>query len=149
MRMTNRLLFAVVVASAFAAANPAFAEPAKPKGLGDPGQLSALKVEPTVDGKPIVLRGRDARQQVYVTGNYSSGQLRDHTRKVQYAAEPAGIVNVDATGLITPIKDGDVTLKVTGNGLTVSTPIHVEGVEHQVPINFKNNRPDLHQARLQ
>lgn len=138
MRMTNRLLCAVTVASAFATFHSAFAEPAKPKGLGDPGQLSALKIEPTVDGKPIVLRSRDARQQVYVTGSYSSGQLRDHTRKVQYSAEPAGIVNVDATGLVTPIKDGDATLKVTGNGLNVSTPVHVEGVENQVPINFKN-----------
>ncbi len=138
MRMTNRLLFSVTVATAVATFNSAFAEPAKPKGLGDPGQLSALKIEPTVDGKPIVLRSRDARQQVYVTASYSSGQLRDHTRKVQYSAEPAGIVNVDATGLVTPIKDGDATLKVTGNGLNVSTPVHVEGVENQVPINFKN-----------
>lgn len=138
MRMTNRLLFAVTAASAFAAFHPAFAEPAKPKGLGDPGQLSALKIEPTADGKPIVLRGRDARQQVYVTGNYASGQLRDHTRKVQYSVEPAGIVNVDATGLVTPIKDGDATLKITGNGLNAATPIHVEGVANQIPINFKN-----------
>ncbi|GDY09405.1 S-layer protein [Planctomycetia bacterium] len=136
--MTNRLLFSVTVASAFATFHSAFAEPAKPKGLGDPGQLAALKIEPTVDGKPIVLRSRDARQQVYVTGSYSSGQLRDHTRKVQYTAEPAGVVNVDATGLVTPIKDGDATLKVTGNGLNVSTPVHVEGVLNQIPINFKN-----------
>lgn len=139
MRMTNRLLFGVVAASALAALNSASAEPAKPKGLGDPGQLTTLKIEPTVDGKPIVLRGRDARQQVYVTGNYSSGQLRDQTRKVTYAVEPAGIVNVDPTGLVTPIKDGDATLKITGpNGLAAATPIHVEGVEHQIPINFKN-----------
>ncbi len=138
MRITNRLLFSVTVASAFATFHSAFAEPAKPKGLGDPGQLAALKIEPTVDGKPIVLRSRDARQQVYVTGSYSSGQLRDHTRKVQYTAEPAGVVNVDATGLVTPIKDGDATLKVTGNGLNVSTPVHVEGVLNQIPINFKN-----------
>ena len=138
MRMTNRLLFAVTAASAFAALSPAFAEPAKPKGLGDPGQLTALKIEPTADGKPIVLRGRDARQQVFVTGNYSTGQFRDHTRKVQYTVEPAGVVNVDATGLITPIKDGDVTLKVAGGGLNVATPIHVEGVENQIAINFKN-----------
>lgn len=138
MRMTNRLLCAVAAASAFAAFSPTFAEPAKPKGLGDPGQLAALKIEPTADGKPIVLRGRDARQQVYVTGNYSSGQFRDHTRKVQYSVEPAGIVNVDATGLVTPIKDGDVTLKIVGNGLNAAAPIHVEGVENQIPINFKN-----------
>jgi hypothetical protein len=136
--MTNRLLCAVAAASVFAAFNPTFAEPAKPKGLGDPGQLAGLKIEPTADGKPIVLRGRDARQQVYVTGNYSSGQLRDHTRKVQYAVEPAGIVNVDATGLITPIIDGDATLRITGNGLSSAAPIHVEGVENQIPINFKN-----------
>src|SRR3990172_7831546 len=112
MRMTSRLLFAVAAATSFAVLSPAFAEPAKPKGLGDPGALNALKVEPTVDGKLLVLRGRDARQQVFVTGSYASGQLRDHTRKVQYSAEPAGIIAVDATGLVTPIMDGDATLKI-------------------------------------
>ncbi len=136
MRMSR--LFAVAAASAFAAFSSASAEPAKPKGLGDPGQLAALKIEPTVEGKPITLRSRDARQQVYVTGSYSSGQLRDHSRKVQYSVEPAGIVNVDATGLVTPIKDGDATLKIAGNGLNASAAIHVEGVEKQIPMNFKN-----------
>ncbi len=138
MRMMSRFLFAVTVATAVASTLPANAEPAKPKGLGDPGQLSALKIEPTAEGKPLTLRGRDARQQVYVTGSYSSGQLRDHTRKVQYTAEPAGIINVDATGLITPAKDGDATLKITGNGLNAAVAVHVEGLEQQVPINFKN-----------
>src|SRR5207249_11342875 len=90
------------------------------------------------DGKGIVLRGRDARQQVYVTGTYSSGQLRDHTRKVQYSAEPAGIINVDAAGLVTPTKDGDATLKIAADGLTAAVPIYVEGLEKQIPINFKN-----------
>ncbi len=137
MRMTSRLLCAVTAAT-FAATTSAFAEPAKPKGLGDPGALASLKIEPTADGKPIVLRGRDSRQQVYVTGNYASGQLRDHSRKVTYSVEPAGIINVDATGLITPVKDGDATLKIVGNGLNAATAIHVEGVEIQVPINFKN-----------
>lgn len=138
MRMTRRLMLAVSTATCLSLATQTFAEPAKPKGLGDPGALGGLKIEPSAEGKPVVLRGRDARQQVYVTGTYSSGQLRDHTRKVQYATEPAGIVNVDATGLVTPLKDGDVTLKVTGDGQTASIPIHVEGVEKQIPINFKN-----------
>jgi hypothetical protein len=139
MRMPCRLLFAVAAMSVFSSVTLATAESAKPKGLGDPGVLAGLKIEPTVEGKPILLRGRDARQQVYVTGSYSSGQLRDHTRNVRYEVEPAGIVSVDDTGLLTPIQDGSVTLKVSGpNGLTAVAPVKVEGVQNQIPINFKN-----------
>ena len=70
------------------------AAPAKPKGLGDPGALTSLKVEPNLADKGITMRGRDARQQLYVTGVYSSGQLRDFTHKVKYSVAPAGVLKV-------------------------------------------------------
>ena len=87
-------------------ASPSMAAP--PKGLGDPGTLTGLRLEPSVDAKGIVLRGRDGRQQLFATGVFSSGQLRDLTRKVQYVAEPADVVQIDATGHMTPLKDGQV-----------------------------------------
>lgn len=115
------------------------AAPTAPKGLGEPGELKSLKIEPTIEAKPISIRGRDARQQVYVTGSYSSGQLRDLTGAVKYTVEPAGIVEVDATGLVTPLRDGDVKLTVAGpNGLSAEAAIHVEGIANPIPINFKN-----------
>ncbi len=111
----------------------------QPKGLGDPGTLKSLRIEPRLSDAGIQLRGRDARQQLFVTGVYSSGQLRDHTHKVKYSAEPAGIVTVDETGLVTPLADGQATVRATDpSGQTAEIPVHVEGVAQQVPINFKN-----------
>ena len=113
--------------------------PAKPQGLGDPGTLESLKVEPSIDSKGITIRGRDARQQLYVTGVYSSGQLRDHTHKVKYTSEPAGIVAVDETGLVTPLKDGEAVIRATDpSGQKSEIKVRVDGVLNQMPINFKN-----------
>lgn len=111
----------------------------EPKGLGDPGQLTSLVIGPNINNQGITIRGRNARQQLFVTGAYSSGQLRDHTHQVQYSSEPSGIVQIDATGLVTPLKDGNAVIRVQGSeGLTAEIPIHVEGVANNPPINFKN-----------
>ncbi len=122
-----------------AATSPVFAEESKAKGLGDPGAIQGLRIEPNLDGGKLVIRSRDGRQQLIVTGEYSSGQLIDHTRKVTYAAEPAGVVNIDATGLVTPIMDGAVTVTTTDpSGKSATVRIEVTGVANELPINFTN-----------
>lgn len=124
----------------FVAAPTVFAEQVEPRGLGDPGVLNSLRIEPeAADGQTgLVIRGRDARQQLVVTGEYSSGQLRDHTHSASYAVEPAGIVEVAADGMVTPLKDGVAKVKVTDGGKETTVAVHVEGVEKQIKINFKN-----------
>jgi len=122
--------FAVLTCVSLTSAAP------EPKGLGDPGVLNTLRVE-AEDGK-LTIRGRDARQQLVVTGQYSSGQLRDHTHGVTFSANPADIVAIDETGLATPLKDGDATVKASFKGKETTVVVHVEGVARQIPINFKN-----------
>ncbi len=120
-------------------AGPKSVAAATPKGLGDPGQLVTLRVEPNIDGKGVTLRGRDGRQQLYVTGEYSSGQFRDHTRTVQYVAEPAGIVSVDATGFMTPVAEGQAVIRATSSGMVSSgLPVTVTGITQDAAINFPN-----------
>jgi len=120
-------------------ARGAMAEPAKPKGLGDPGQLTQLKVEPSLTDKGLLVKGRDARQQLFVTGVYSSGQLRDHTRKVTFTSEPANIVKIDAQGLLTPVADGTATVTATdAAGLKATLQVTVTGLTNDVAINFTN-----------
>ena len=115
------------------------AEPAKPKGLGDPGTLTGLRIEPSVNDQGVTVRGRDARQQLFVTGVYSSGQLRDYTRKVSFASEPAGIVAIDPQGMLTPVADGVATVHaVDPAGTKASLKVTVMGLANEVPINFTN-----------
>jgi hypothetical protein len=113
--------------------------PAAPKGLGHPGELKSLVVEQANGDKPVLVRGRDARVQLCVTGRYATGQERDLTRRVSYSVEPAGIVEIDATGLVTPRKDGAVRVRAAGPaGLAATVNLQVDGCTHQIPINFKN-----------
>lgn len=115
------------------------AEPAKPKGLGDPGTLNSIRVEPNLEGKGFTIRGRDARQQIFVTGVYSSSQLRDHTRKSTYTAEPKGIVEIDATGMVTPVADGRTTITAKdASGMVATVTATVTGLTVDIPINFTN-----------
>ncbi|MEX2285571.1 MAG: DUF1549 and DUF1553 domain-containing protein, partial [Planctomycetaceae bacterium] len=112
---------------------------AQPTGLGDPGALKAIRLEAGPDGQGITIRGRDARQQVIVTGEYATGQFRDLTHQSKFSVEPAGIVAIDETGLLQPLKDGTAKLMATGeHGLKAELAVNVTGVEHQLPINFKN-----------
>lgn len=92
---------------------PPAAIPAMPPGLGDPGALASVSVDPGYD----LLRGPDARRQLVVTGKYSSGQVRDLTRSdslhsTSYEVSPPGIVQVDSTGLVVPLSDGKASILV-------------------------------------
>lgn len=118
---------------------PTVAFGASPRGLGDPGALVKLRLEPNPDGKGITLRSRDGLQQLYVTGEYASGQLRDHTRSVQYVVEPADLVSIDSTGFITPLKDGQGVIRaVASDAISAELPLTVTGIASDVPVNFPN-----------
>jgi hypothetical protein len=116
--------------------------PTRPKapGLGEAGKLTAIQVETgrLKDGL-VTISGRDAVQQLVVTGQYDSGQTRDWTRKVTYEASPAGIVTVDGTGLVTPIAEGEATVHVAAEaGIDASVKVKVTNLVHDLPINFPN-----------
>ena len=136
------LLLAALVApatlpSAFSADNPA--KPQAP-GLGDPGKLTAIQVDSgrTKDGV-IVVSGRDSGQQLVVTGLHESGQVRDLSRKVTYEVSPAGIVSVDAAGLIAPIAEGEATIHVVAMpGIDANVKVKVANLVQDLPINFAN-----------
>jgi len=139
-RSWNRLQFVFLALTVLSLSSVArSAAPTKALGRGALGTLTTLKVEPNLTGTGITIRGRDARQQLYVTGVYSSGQLLDKTHSVKYSVAPAGIVLVDETGLVTPSGDGDAVVTATGAGGKSGTlKVRVEGVAQQIPINFKN-----------
>ena len=59
----------------------------------------------TRDGT-FTLAGRDAWQQLIVTGNHT-----DLTRTATFEASPTGIVEVDKTGLVTPLKEGRAVIR--------------------------------------
>ncbi|MGE3806336.1 MAG: DUF1549 domain-containing protein [Gemmataceae bacterium] len=112
----------------------------EPKGLGDPGPLKSIQIETgrSKDGS-FALIGVDASQQLLVTGQHASGQVRDLTPKVSYTTNPAGIVAIAASGLVTPLKEGQATITVKGpHGLTASVPVTVRGLVQDTRVSFNN-----------
>lgn len=111
-----------------------------PPGLGEPGKLESISVDA---GRPAgvatVLVGSDAREQLVVTGHYDSGQLRDLTQTVVFETAPAGIVQIDETGMVTPLADGEVTVTARSNEeVSGSLKLSVTHFNDVVPINFSN-----------
>jgi hypothetical protein len=106
-----------------------------------PVTLTGLKFEqgPSADAGPLVLRGRDSRRQLLVTGAAADGRLLDVTRTVQFSSEPVGIVEIDQSGYLTPLQDGAVTVKAVGpDGLSTEVAVAVSGISQDVPVNFPN-----------
>ena len=118
----------------------AYAAPVDAPGLGDPGTLETVSIETgrAVDGV-VTLAGRDASQQLLISGQYSSGQTRDLTRVATYHVDPAGIVNVDATGWVTPVAEGEATIEAeVPGGIQASVVVKVTDLITDIPVNFPN-----------
>ncbi|MHB8521786.1 MAG: DUF1549 domain-containing protein [Limisphaerales bacterium] len=120
------------------------ASPKETAGSVDPGRLVGLQIQygpvRDVSARPeLRLRGADTRQQLLVTGQFSTGALRDFTRQVRYQVAPAGVVRVDATGWVTPLADGRTTITANSkDGLTTALPVVVEHFKTVAPVNFPN-----------
>lgn len=87
----------------------------------------------------FVLDGCDSHQQLIVTGTMADGRLSDLTRQVHYAAAPAGIVRIDATGLVWPLADGHaiVTAELP-DGRRATIQASVRRFAEDRPVNFAN-----------
>ena len=101
------------------------------------GKLQALRIDST-GAAALTLRGKDARQQVLVTGAFENHAERDFTRRVQFSVAPEGIVKVDASGLISAVADGSATITATADGVAATLPVKVEKSGVLEPINFAN-----------
>ena len=69
-----------------------------------------IKIDPVPDSGRIQIRSRDVRQQLYVTAAEPAGPESDVTRDVSWSVAPEGVVAVDASGLVTPLADGEATI---------------------------------------
>ncbi|MCA9175586.1 MAG: DUF1553 domain-containing protein [Planctomycetales bacterium] len=139
-RLCSTLTLGLTIAFV-ATINAEDAQPNKPTppGLGDPGKLVELTVETgrDVDGV-FEVAGRDASQQLLITGVYDSGQTRDLSGKAEYTVSPEGIATVDKTGHVTPIAEGDAVIHVRVGDVDATTKVKVSHIIQDLPVNFPN-----------
>ncbi len=101
--------------------------------------LASLEFEVNLlPGQPIRLLGADSKRQLLVASKLADGSLRDYTRRVSYSTEPAGIVSVDGTGLMTPLANGSATVIARAQGLQASLAIAVTEFTKPRTVNFPN-----------
>lgn len=114
--------------------HPVFA--AKFPGLGAKGDLVSLTFEQT--GTPV-LKGKNARIQLLVTGVYSSGQKHDLTHDVSYTIDKPNVLSVDNTGMVTPQSDGEAVVTASEpSGKTAAITLKTEHLAEEIPVHFKN-----------
>ncbi len=86
----------------------------------------------------VTLAGRDAMRQIIVTGKYATGQLRDLTRDVKFTTNPPGIIQIDPTGLVTPLKEGQATIAASSGSASASINVQVTNLVNDIPVHFTN-----------
>jgi hypothetical protein len=102
-------------------------------------EAAGLSIGPAGGESGILLQGPDARQQTFVTLSAEGQRDRDLTGKVNYAVEPAGIVAVSQTGLLSPLADGQAKLIArTEDGQAAEVSLTVSEFADERLINFKN-----------
>lgn len=97
----------------------------------------SLSIGPVDDSGVVQIRSRDTRQQLFVTYSLNDQKV-DVTRKVDFAVHPKNVLQIDATGLVTPLADGDAIIKTRQGDQTAELKVRVSGFETPLPINFRN-----------
>lgn len=97
-----------------------------------------LELNTPADQSPVMIRSRDARQQLIVTAVHADGTLTDVTRDVSWAISNPDILGIDPTGMAMPSADGVTTVTAKQGDLSVAAEVHVSGFSNPLPVNFRN-----------
>jgi hypothetical protein len=100
--------------------------------------LAAPGAPLTVETGAFTLAGRDATRQLVVTATGLDGKTRDATREAKYDAAPAGVVAVDPSGFVTPLKEGTATITARFGGATATAAVTVTGLVTDAAVSFEN-----------
>ncbi|GBD36595.1 hypothetical protein HRbin36_01720 [bacterium HR36] len=112
----------------------------RPFRAGEPESITRadapqrLLVQP---GDVVLRHGRD-RQQLVITAEYQGGVVRDVTQLVRYQAEPAQLVHITPSGVVTPRANGAGSITVVLGSAQARVPLRVENVEQKQPISFRH-----------
>ncbi|MBI1786510.1 MAG: Ig-like domain-containing protein, partial [Acidobacteria bacterium] len=95
------------------------------------GALSVLP--PSAD-----LNGPEARHQLLAEAMLD-GRQQDWTRLAAWTSSNPQVAAVDATGLVTPVADGQATITAAAQGQTATAAIRVKGVKSPFTWSFRND----------
>ena len=117
----------LVIASASDAQEPVRTDTASES----PIPFVALTVEPA----EIVLHAASRQQQLLITAKRADGKLVDVTRQAEFSLTDDAIARIAGTAIMLR-RDGVTELTVSAGGLSIQTPVRVQGFDHYPPVHF-------------
>jgi hypothetical protein len=69
-------------------------------------------------------------------GDYSDQSRRDLTQQAKFASNSANVAQVDRSGIVHPLADGEAVVTIEANGLKASVPVHVQRATADTPVSF-------------
>ncbi|MBX9679565.1 MAG: DUF1549 and DUF1553 domain-containing protein [Gemmataceae bacterium] len=108
--MKRLLLFvsALAVSASLSAAEPV-------------AKLKSIRHESARAEKSLLLSGPESWRQLLVAGEREDGRTIDVTRAVRYKVEPADLATIDASGLATPKREGEGTIRIEADDVAPVT----------------------------
>ncbi|MCA9013322.1 MAG: hypothetical protein KDB01_26415, partial [Planctomycetaceae bacterium] len=86
-----------------------------------------IELSPLSDAGTVVIRSRDARQQLLVTSIAADGTLSDATRDAAWVVSDPAVLSIDSTGMAVPTGDGEVSVTATVGDKTTTVHVAVSG----------------------
>ena len=102
--------------------------------LPSPADIKELQAFPT----KLTIKGSDDAPQLVISALLSNGRLQDLTGDVTYKIADTKIADVQKSGRVMPLGNGDTTITATFAGKSVTIPLKAELVGENLPINFPN-----------
>lgn len=125
---------AVVVAMAIMlSAGPGTA--ISPAVASTPNEVQRLLATPD----KVVLKGKDGRQQLAITGWTRAGEVGDVTRMVTYEVENPAVAAVAPSGLVTPLSNGKTTVYARLGSRMVAVPVEARVAETHQPVSYRRD----------
>lgn len=107
-------------------------------GFSAVAEEARIELSPLSDAGTVVIRSRDARQQLLVTSIAADGTTADATRDAAWVVSDPSVLSIDSTGMAVPTGDGEVTVTATVGDKTTSVHVAVTGFANPLPISFQN-----------
>src|SRR3954465_489649 len=77
-------------------------------------------------------------QQVAVTISLPDGSSADVTSTSRYALQPGGVASVSASGLVSPVGDGEAVLTIAHGEYRTDVPVVVRNARSCPPVSYRN-----------
>lgn len=96
-----------------------------------------MTIGPVDESGVVQIRSRDIRQQLFVT-YATDNTTADVTRTATFTTVPDGVLQIDNTGLVTPLTDGEALIKAQQGDHFAEIKVVVSGFTNPLPLNFRN-----------